>query len=90
MFLSATPLEKIEQARQKMIIKKLDHYTIIVKNLEKTLFFYENILGFKRLNTVDCKDHILRYFSIPGGQRLELNEYQYKVNNNAVCTAVFS
>lgn len=65
-----------------MTIKKLDHYTIVVKDLKKTLDFYKNTMGLEFLNTINCGDHILRYFLIPGGQRIELNEYQYQVENH--------
>ena len=62
-----------------MEIKRLDHITIIVKDLEKTMSFYADVMGFTREQTVDCGDHILRYFRVPGGQRIELNQYLYEV-----------
>jgi len=65
-----------------MKIKSVDHMTIIVKDLEKTLWFYGTLLGFEQLETVDLGDHILRYFQLPGGVRLELNEYLYPTRDS--------
>ncbi len=63
-------------------IRSVDHITIIVKDLEKTLDFYGNILGFQLIQTVDLEDHILRYFQLPGGVKLELNEYLYPTRDS--------
>jgi len=65
-----------------MNIKSVDHVTIIVKDLEKTLWFYGELLGFKQLQTIDLGDHILRYFQLPGGVKLELNEYLYPTRDS--------
>lgn len=65
-----------------MNIKSVDHFTIIIKDLEKTLWFYGELLGFKQLETVDLGDHILRYFQLPGGLKLELNEYLYTTRDS--------
>ena len=65
-----------------MNIKTVDHMTIIVKDLEKTLWFYGTLLGFKQLQTVDLGDHVLRYFLLPGGIKLELNEYLYQTRDS--------
>jgi len=65
-----------------MKIKSVDHVTIIVRDLEKTLWFYGKLLGFKQLQTVDLEDHILRYFQLPGGVKLELNEYLYPTRDS--------
>lgn len=58
-----------------MKIKKIDHITINLKDVEKSLKFYGELLGLEPLPSVDLGDHLLRYFLLPGGQKLELTEY---------------
>ncbi len=58
-----------------MKILGLDHVTINLRDVEKSLWFYGEQLGLKSLPTVDMGDHVLRYFALPGGARLELIEY---------------
>jgi catechol 2,3-dioxygenase-like lactoylglutathione lyase family enzyme len=65
-----------------MKIKNIDHMTIIIKDLPKTLHFYGTVMGFTRLPDIDLGDPILHYFLLPGGQKLELNEYLYPTRNS--------
>jgi len=64
-----------------MKITGLDHITINIKDVEKTNFFYGELLGLKELPSIDMGDHLLRYFAIPGGTRLELIQYRYPTRN---------
>ena len=61
-----------------MRIKGIDHVTINLKDVARSLWFYGELLGFERLPDVDMGDHLLRYFALPGGGRLELTEYRYE------------
>ncbi len=54
---------------------KPDHITINVRDIEKSLDFYGRILELKRLETVDMGDHILYYFELSEGLKLELIRY---------------
>ena len=65
-----------------MTIQNLDHIQIVVKDLQKSIQFYKDVMQFKQEETVDCGNHILRYFRIPSGQRIELNEYLYDVDDH--------
>jgi catechol 2,3-dioxygenase-like lactoylglutathione lyase family enzyme len=60
-----------------MILKRIDHITINVKDLEASLSFYRDIAGLERLETIDMGDHVLDYMGLPGGTRLELISYKY-------------
>lgn len=66
-----------------MNIKKLDHVTVIVKDLEKTRQFYEGTLGLEFLESVKLGDHICHYIQLPGGQKLEFTEYLYHTQTAA-------
>lgn len=59
---------------------KLDHITINVKNMEKSIKFYKDLIGLKMLNCVDMNDHILQYFDLSNGTKLELIEYKFNCN----------
>jgi glyoxylase I family protein len=63
-------------------IEKIDHFSINCIDFQKSKDFYERILGFKFLETVDCGDFDISYFAIPGGSRLEL--FDYRGRNPAV------
>lgn len=60
-----------------MTIRGIDHVTINVKDMENTLRFYGDLLGLKPLPTVDMGDHVLTYFALPSGGKLELVVYSY-------------
>ena len=59
----------------KLNIRNIDHIAINCIDLTRSLDFYERILGFKRLQTVDCGDFDILYFALPNGARLELFDY---------------
>lgn len=54
---------------------KLDHVTINVKDMEKSEWFYGEVLGLKKLDNVDMGDHELHYFSLGSDGLLELIQY---------------
>jgi catechol 2,3-dioxygenase-like lactoylglutathione lyase family enzyme len=59
-------------------IEKIEHFSINCIDYQKSRKFYEGILGFKFLETVDCGDFDISYFTLPGGSRLELFDYRGK------------
>ena len=59
-----------------MKIKSIEHVSINVKDIRKSLEFYSRILGFKQQQTIDCGDFDITYFALPSGQRLELFDYR--------------
>ena len=62
----------------KLNIRNIDHIAINCIDLKRSLDFYERILGFKWLQTVDCGDFDILYFALPNGARLELFDYRGK------------
>lgn len=58
-----------------MKISAVDHVTINCVDTDKAFRFYEEILGLKKLETVDLGDHVLYYYGLPG-LRLELIGYK--------------
>ena len=70
------------------MIQKIDHVTINVKNMKKTLEFYGTLLSLERLPTVDMGNHTLSYFKLPDGGRIELTQYRFPTkegNAEATC-----
>lgn len=61
-----------------MEIVTIDHIAINCIDLEKSRDFYGRILGLKELQTVDCGDFDIIYFSLPSGARVELFDYHGK------------
>ena len=59
-----------------MNIKAIDHIAINCVDRRKSLDFYERILGFKQLQTVDCGEFDILYLALPNGSRLELFDYR--------------
>jgi catechol 2,3-dioxygenase-like lactoylglutathione lyase family enzyme len=59
-------------------IRNIDHIAINCIDLKRSLDFYERILGFKQLQTVDCGEFDILYFALPNGARLELFDYHSK------------
>jgi glyoxylase I family protein len=59
-------------------IKSIDHIAINCIDREKSLDFYERILGFKQLQAVDCGEFDIIYLDLPNGSRLELFDYHGK------------
>jgi catechol 2,3-dioxygenase-like lactoylglutathione lyase family enzyme len=62
-------------------IENIEHFSINSNDFEKSKDFYSRILGFKHLESVDCGDFFIHYFSLPGGSRLELFDYKGKSAN---------
>lgn len=62
------------------MIMGIDHFTINVMDLEKSICFYEKILGLRQLNTINMGDHELIYFYLQEGCRLELIHYLYETD----------
>lgn len=60
------------------MIKGIDHFTINVTDLEKSISFYKEVLGLKELNTIDMGDHQLIYFYLQEGCKLELINYLFE------------
>ncbi len=65
-----------------MKISRIEHISINVVDIVKSLDFYSRIMGFKQLQTVDCGEFDITYFALPDGSRLELFDYHGK--NHAV------
>lgn len=65
-----------------MKISKIDHVSINVIDIEKSLDFYGRVLELKQQQTVDCGDFDITYFALPDGSRLELFDYHGKNRNN--------
>jgi lactoylglutathione lyase len=63
-----------------MILQRIDHITINVKNLDASLSFYRDALGLERLESIDMGDHVLDYLGLPGGIKLELISYKFGTN----------
>lgn len=61
-----------------MGITGLDHFTINVNSMKESIYFYENILKLKKLDSVDMGDHTLQYFTLDNGMMLELIAYHYE------------
>lgn len=55
---------------------KVDHITINVVSMEKSIAFYKDVLGLEELNEVDMGDHVLHYFRLDGDTKLELIRYK--------------
>ncbi len=61
-----------------MKIRNIDHVSINVTDIKKSLDFYSRILGLKQQQTVDCDEFDITYFALPNGSRLELFDYHGK------------
>ena len=60
-----------------MLVKKIDHISINVKDLKKTFEFYENIMGLHRDEFImDMGFGVVYYMGLPGSTRLELIDYR--------------
>jgi catechol 2,3-dioxygenase-like lactoylglutathione lyase family enzyme len=59
-------------------IRKIEHVSINLINVEKSLDFYGRILGLKQMQTVNCGEFDITYFALPDGSRLELFDYHGK------------
>ena len=54
----------------------MDHVSINLRDAQASYDFYGRILGLQRLETVDCGEFDITYFSLPDGSRLELFDYR--------------
>ena len=61
-----------------MKIVGINHITINCVDKEDTFNFYEKLLGLKKIEEVDMGDHVLYYYGLPNGIRLELIDYKEK------------
>lgn len=59
-----------------VMLQGIDHVTINITDPEKALAFYRSVFQLEPLPRVDMGDHILYYFSLPEGNRLELIQYK--------------
>ena len=59
----------------RMKIEAVEHITINVKDLERTIQFYGGVLGLKQLPSVEMEGQTINYFLLTGGTRLELIHY---------------
>jgi catechol 2,3-dioxygenase-like lactoylglutathione lyase family enzyme len=59
-------------------ISKINHVSINVLDMVKSIDFYSRVLGLTRQQTVDCGDFDITYFGLPDGSRLELFDYHGK------------
>jgi catechol 2,3-dioxygenase-like lactoylglutathione lyase family enzyme len=63
-------------------ISKIEHVSINVTDIKKSLDFYGRILGLSQQQTVDCGAFDIIYFALPDGSRLELFDYHGKNRNH--------
>ena len=59
-----------------MRITAVDHVTINCLDIAVAKRFYEDVLGLACLSVVDLGDHVLHYYPLAGGARLELIAYK--------------
>lgn len=66
------------------MIRKLDHVTINIKDFEKTMNFYGDLLGLEKLPSVEMEDHTLFFFKLPDGVKIELVQYHFETKEETV------
>jgi catechol 2,3-dioxygenase-like lactoylglutathione lyase family enzyme len=59
-------------------IKQIDHVSINVTDIQKSLDYYGRILGLTQQQTVNMGEFTITYFALPGNSRLELFDYHGK------------
>jgi catechol 2,3-dioxygenase-like lactoylglutathione lyase family enzyme len=57
---------------------KVEHVSINVADIQKSIDYYGRILGLTQLQTVDMGEFTITYFALPGDTRLELFDYHGK------------
>ena len=68
-----------------MKLEKIDHVVITVKNLNKTIDFYTNILGMKLEKFASSLDNEqIRYAVIFGSQKINIHEEKKPIKPNAL------
>jgi glyoxylase I family protein len=63
-------------------IKAIEHVSINVTDISKSLDFYGRILGLEQKQTVECGDFAITYFKLSNGSRLELFDYHGNSQNS--------
>lgn len=58
-----------------MNIKRIEHVAINTKDINASIEFYRDVLGFRQLETIENGDNTITYFLLPDGTRLELFDY---------------
>jgi len=58
---------------------RVDHVTINVRDMEKSIVLYGDILGLKKLEQVDMGDHVIQYFDLENCL-LELISYKFETD----------
>ena len=66
-----------------MIIKRVEHITINVSDIERSTKFFRDVLGFAYIETVADGPKDLVYFDIDGSARLELFDFHGKAVKSA-------
>jgi lactoylglutathione lyase len=59
-----------------MKITAVNHITINCVDKEASFIFYEKILGLSKIEEIDLGDHVLHYYGLVNGLRLELINYK--------------
>ena len=68
-----------------MKLEKIDHVVITVKNLNKTIDFYTNILGMKLEEfSLSLDDNQIRYALSFGSQKINIHEEKKPIKPNAL------
>lgn len=65
-----------------MNIKRIEHVAINTSDINGSIAFYRDILGFEQLETIENGNNTITYFRLPGGGRLELFDYHGKNRPN--------
>jgi len=61
-----------------MKVGPVHHIAINTKDIDKSIKFYQDVLGLKKRETVRFDELALTYFELPAGGRLELFDYKGK------------
>lgn len=61
-----------------MKILGIDHFTINVTSMEKSIYFYGNTMQLQKGDFVDMGDHMIQYFKLDDRNTLELIQYKYE------------
>jgi catechol 2,3-dioxygenase-like lactoylglutathione lyase family enzyme len=59
-----------------MNLTTVDHITINVIDMQKSTAFYKDVMQLPQLDCVDMGDHIIQYFDLGNGIKLELILYK--------------
>lgn len=60
---------------KRRMLKGMDHFTINIKSRDESFWFYGDILGLEKMETIDLDTQVIHYYQLPGTCRLELIEY---------------